>query len=268
MGVTPPPFRHAKQESLIMRKSFSSFLARSLLFAGIVATQNVFAGAADYVYTPAVEYGEREVDFKIGASSPQAGNRTQGASIGYGYSLTEYWFSEVYLKQERSGGTAANLAEWENKFQLTDTGEYPVDFGLITELEAPVSSNAPWELKIGPLLQTEFGKLQLNGNVLLARAFGKADSSGAPYTTNIAYQWQAKYRLQVLLELGLQGFGTMGKWDSWDNRADQIHRIGPAVFGKLALGNRQVIKYNAAWLFKASNAAPSQTFRMQVEYEF
>ena len=117
-------------------------------------------------------------------------------------------------------------------------------------------------------LQTEFGKLQLNGNLLFERAFGKADNSGVPYTTDIGYQWQAKYRWQARLEFGLQGFGTMGKWDNWDNSADQNHRIGPAVFGKLALGGRQAIKYNAAWLFKASNAAPNQTFRMQVECEF
>ena len=253
-----------------MKKSFvlSSLFARGILFAGIVSAQNVFAGAADYVYTPAVEYGEREVDIKIGATSPQAGNRAQGASIGYGYSATEYWFTEVYLIQERSGSSVANLAEWENKFQLTDTGEYPVDFGFITELEAPLSSNASWEFKFGPLLQTEFGKLQLNGNLLFERAFGMANTSGVPYTTDIGYQWQAKYRWQARLEFGLQGFGTMGKWDNWDNSADQNHRIGPAVFGKFALGGRQAIKYNAAWLFKASNAAPNQTFRMQVEYEF
>ena len=249
-----------------MKKSFSSFLARSILFAGIVSAQNVFAGAADYVYTPAVEYGEREVDLKLGATSPQAGNRAQGVSIGYGYGATEYWFTEVYLKRERSGDMTANLAEWENKFQLTDTGEYPVDVGLITELEAPLSSNAPWEFKFGPLLQTEFGKLQLNGNLLFERAFGKA--SGVPYTTNIGYQWQAKYRWQAILEIGMQGFGEMGKWNNWDKQSDQNHRIGPAVFGKLALGGRQAIKYNAAWLFKASDAAPNQTFRMQVEYEF
>ena len=251
-----------------MRKSFSSFLARSILFAGIVSAQNVFAGAADYVYTPAVEYGEREVDIKIGATSPQAGIRAQGVSIGYGYSAKEYWFTEVYLKQERSGSTVGNLAEWENKFQLTDTGEYPVDVGLITELEAPLSSNVPWEFKFGPLLQTEIGKFQLNGNLLFERAFGQAKNSGVPYTTNIGYQWQAKYRWQAILEIGMQGFGEMGKWNNWDKQTDQNHRIGPAVFGKLALGNRQAIKYNAAWLFKASNGAPNQTFRMQIEYEF
>ncbi len=250
----------------------NSLLSRNLslliLLCGIVFARDVFAGAADYVYTPAVEYGEREIDVKAGATSSLAGNREQGASIGYGYGATEYWFTEIYLKQERNGNDIANLAEWENKFQLTDTGEYPVDFGLITELEAPLSANAPWEFKFGPLFQTEYGRLQLNGNLLFERAFGKADESGVPYSTNFSYQWQAKYRWRQILEFGVQGMGDMGKWNDWDKRADQSHRIGPAVFGKLALGNRRAIRYNAAWLFGTGNAAPNQTFRMQVEYEF
>lgn len=242
-----------------------------IFILGLTTVLNIgiaVAGPADYVYTPAVEYGEREIDFKYGAATPPAGNRAQVASLGFGYGAKEYWFTEVYLKQERNGSDIANLAEWENKFQLTDTGEYPVDVGLITELEAPLSANAPWEFKLGPLFQTEFGKLQLNGNLLFERAFGKADESGVPYSTNFSYQWQAKYRWRPVLEFGLQGFGDMGKWNDWDKQADQNHRIGPAVFGKFALGDRQAIRYNAAWLLGASNAAPDHTFRMQVEYEF
>ncbi|MEO8343246.1 MAG: hypothetical protein ABI536_05450 [Gallionella sp.] len=247
-----------------MKKSLSFSL--SMLFAGIVCAQNVFASPADYVYTPAVEYGEQEVDFKFGATSPLAGSRAQAASFGYGYGAKEYWFTEVYLKQERSGSNVTNLAEWENKFQLTETGQYPVDVGLITELEAPLSANASWEFKLGPLLQTEFGKLQLNGNLLFEHAFGKADESGVPYSTNFSYQWQAKYRWQPVLEFGVQGFGDMGKWNDWNTPA--VHRIGPAIFGKFALGNRQAIKYNAAWLLRASSVAPASTLRMQIEYEF
>jgi hypothetical protein len=248
--------------------SFSLLFSLGILITGIVCARNAFAGAADYVYTPAVEYGEREIDFKAGATSPLAGNRSQGASIGFGYGAKEYWFTEVYLKQEREGSAVGNLAEWENKFQLTDTGKYPVDVGLITELEAPLSSNVPWEFKLGPLFQTEFGKLQLNGNLLFERAFGKTDESGAPYNTIFSYQWQAKYRWQEFLEFGVQGLGEMGKWNDWNKQTDQNHRVGPAVFGKIGLGNRQAIRYNAAWLLGASNAAPTHTFRMQVEYEF
>jgi len=235
---------------------------------GIAFIQPAFAGPADYVYIPTVEYGEREIDFKYGSARQPDGTRRQVTSLGFGYGAKEHWFTEVYLKQESSAGQNTTLAEWENKFQLTETGKYPVDLGLIAELEAPLGSSAPWELKLGPLFQTEFGKLQLNGNLLFKRAFGKADESGIPFSTNLGYQWQAKYRWQSAFEFGMQGLGEMGKWNNWDKQADQIHRLGPAVFGKIALGNRQAIKYNAAWLHGASNAAPNHTFRMQVEHEF
>jgi len=250
-----------------MKKSLLLSLGMSLL--EMICIPRVFANPADYVYTPAVEYGEREYDFKFGTNTNQAGIGTSsGASLGYGYGIKEYWFTEIYLKQERSGSSDVNLVEWENKFQLTETGQYPVDVGLITELEAPLGANGPWAFKLGPLFQTEFGKLQLNGNLLFERPFGKADENGAGYSTDFSYQWQAKYRWQPELEFGVQAFGDMGKWNDWNNRDNQDRRLGPAIFGKLALGNRRAIRYNAAWLLGTSNAAPDHTFRMQVEYEF
>ena len=39
-------------------------------------------------------------------------------------------------------------------------------------------------------------------------------------------------------------------------------------FGKIGLGVKQAIKYNAALLLGTSEAAANRTFRMQVEYEF
>lgn len=229
---------------------------------------NAAAGPADYIYTPTVEHGEKEADFKFGTAKQQDGTRKTVSSLGFGYGATEYWFTELYLKRELASGENLTLVEWENKFQLTETGKYAVDIGLVTEIEAPLNNgNEPWEFKIGSLFQTEFGKLQLNGNVLLERKFGAKDADDR-YATEIGYQWQAKYRWKPALEFGAQGMGEMGEWDNWDSSNNQNHRAGPAVFGKLALGNKQAIKYNAAWLFGISDAAPNNTFRMQVEYEF
>ncbi len=240
----------------------SSAFRMALLWA--VGMQAAIAGPADYVYTPTVEKGEREIGVKYGS----AGNAAQVAGVGIGYGVSQSWFTEVYVKQEYYGNRNSTLAEWENKFQLTETGQYPVDLGLLTELEAPLSGLAPWEIRFGPLLQTEFGKFQLNGNLLFERAFGKADETGVAYSTNLSYQCQGKYRWKPELEFGLQGLGEVGRWNNWYGQAQQIHRMGPAIFGKFALGNRQAIKYNAAWLFGTSTAAPNHTLRMQVEYEF
>lgn len=238
-----------------------------ILCLGALTIGNAVAGPADYMYTPTVEYGEKEIDFKFGTANDQNGTRKTVSSLGFGYGATEYWFTEVYLKREREGSEGLTLAEWENKFQLTETGKYWVDVGLITELEAPLTNgHEPYEFKIGPLFQTESGKMQYNANLLFERKFGgDADDD---QVTEIGYQWQVKYRWKPAFEFGAQGFGEMGEWDQWEESKAQNHRLGPAVFGKLDVGQHRKIKYNAAMLFGISDAAPDHTFRMQAEYEF
>lgn len=240
----------------------------SILVIATLVSSAAYAGPADYVYTPTVEYGEREIDFKLGSASFEGGQHRTDTSLGFGYGATEYWFTEIYLKREVNGNSDDTNAEWENKFQLLETGKYPVELGLITEIEAPVNQSGPWEAKIGPLLQTEYGKLQLNANMLFERKYS-SDSSGVQYPTEALYQWQIKYRLQPEFEFGAQGFGTLGEWDTWvGDKVEENRSIGPAVFGKVFLGNRQAIKYNAAWLIGSGTGVAERTFRMQAEYEF
>ena len=120
----------------------------ALLVSSVFSSQ-VFAGPADYIYTPIVEFGEREVEFKHGSTTLPNGDQSRATVIGLGSGIKEHWFTEVSFKNKRKAGKETNLVEWENKFQMTETGEYSVDVGLLTELEAPLSSNTPWEAKVG-----------------------------------------------------------------------------------------------------------------------
>ena len=242
---------------------------KQLIFVfGSFYVGSVLAGPADYVYTPMVEQGEKEIDFKSGTAKQLDGTRSTVNSMGFGYGASEYWFTEVYLKREKSGSDGLSIVEWENKFQVTETGKYPVDIGLITEIEVPMNNNkAPYEFKFGPLFQTEFGHVQLNGNLLFERKFGRNETN-EPQNTEFGYQWQAKYRFKPEFELGMQGMGETGAWNDWSNASNQNHRFGPAVFGKVKLAPKQAIKYNAAVLFGSSQVSPNHTLRLQVEYEF
>ncbi len=232
----------------------------------LLCLHNAIAGPADYVYTPHVEAGEREIDFKFGRQNGGNSPSQTASSLGFGYGASENWFTEVYVKYQKQGndGLKYDAIEWENKFQLTEPGEYPVDVGLIVEIERPQDRSEGYELKVGPLFQVDQGLLQWNGNVLFERHF---DSAG-PEQTEMAYQWQVKYRAQPAFEYGLQGFGDIGEWNHWADRREQSHRAGPAIFGKLPLAARQALRYNAALLFGLSDAAADRTFRLQMEYEF
>ncbi len=232
---------------------------------GMLCLQSAHAGPADYVFSPTVEKGEKEIDFKFGTMDGDP--RKSLASLGLGYGVNDWWWTEAYVKYAKEGGADIkyDAFEWENKFQLTETGKYPVDVGLVIEVEIPRDRDEEGiELKVGPLFQTEFGKLQLNGNILFEKHFDAAVSS----PTQAGYQWQAKYRWQPSLEYGLQGFGDMGAWDDWDAASEQSHKMGPALFGRFSAGSHQAIKYNAAWLFGLTDATADNTFRLQVEYEF
>lgn len=243
-------------------KRYAPLLAAGLLSAPLIAA----AGPADYIFTPTVEYGEREIDIKAGTAKKGGDPRESAASIGFGWGMKEWWFTEAYLKykKENNEGTKYDAIEWENKFQLTEPGKYPVDIGFLLEIERPRNHAEGWEVKWGPLFQTEFGKIQLNANLLFERNY-KAEE---PNDTRFLYQWQAKYRWLPQFEFGLQGFGETGKWNHWAPHDEQEHRVGPAVFGKIPLGNKQAFKYNAAWLVGISKAAPDHGLRFQLEYEF
>ncbi len=227
----------------------------------------VFAGPSDYVLTPIVEEGEREIDFKAGTAKLRDGTRESQQSLGLGWGVTRRWFTEVYAIWHKEPGERHGFDawEWENKFQLTETGKYPVDIGLLFEIERPKDRSEGFEYRWGPLLQTDITpKVQANLNLLIEKHIRAAEPSPA----ELGYQWQLKYRWQPALELGLQGFGNVGPWNDWEPKSEQPHMAGPAVFGRIGLGGRQALKYNAGLLLGLSDAAPRNTFRLQVEYEF
>jgi hypothetical protein len=104
----------------------------------------------------------------------------------------------------------------------------------------------------------------LNFNVLFQRNYHAEEAN----PMQLGYQWQAKYRYKPMFEFGAQGFGELGKWNHFAPRDEQSHRLGPAVFGKIALGGRKAIRYNAAYLIDAGDTRHNKTLRAQLEYEF
>ncbi len=225
------------------------------------------AGPDGNVESPIVEEGERELDIKFGTARPRQGGRESALSVGLGFGMNSWWATEVYAKANRQtpGGWRFDAVEWENRFQLTETGKYPVDLGWVIELEHPQDRSEGWELSFGPLLQAELTpKLVANLNLFFTRNY----RASTPSAMNMDYQWQLRYRWKPELEWGAQGFGSLGPWRQWAAADQQEHKAGPAVFGKLRLDAHQAINYNAAWLLANNATTPRNTLRLQVEYEY
>jgi len=245
---------------------------RLLAAAALGLPALALAGPADYVRTPGVEYGERELDIKYGTERMKdsaGGERESAGAIGLGYGATQWWFTEAYVKYEKDASekTKYDAFEWENKFQLTEHNKYFFDLGLFTEIEIPRERKSEgYEIAFGPLVQFDTGPLRWNTNVFFEKVVRSHEEG--PHPTEIGYQIQAAYRLPAGFDVGVQAFGEMGKWNDWEARDEQKHRIGPAVFGKVKLEGRQAIRYNAAFLLGETPATPHRTFRLQAEYEF
>ena len=229
--------------------------------------ERAMAGPSDYVHSPIVEEGERELDFKLGSARLRDGGRESAVSLGLGFGMNAWWSTEVYAKANRETpqGWRFDAVEWENRFQLTETGKYPVDIGLVVELEHPQDRSEGWELNFGPLFQAELTpRLVANLNLLFTRNY-RAET---PSPMSMNYQWQLRYRWAPQFEWGAQGFGSLGPWRDWSAAGQQEHKAGPAVFGKVRLDAHNAINYNAAWLFAANSNTPRNTARLQLEYEY
>lgn len=246
------------------------FAPRLIAAVALALPALAHADPDEYVRMPAVEYGEREIDLKYGTRKfNDTGERQSAGSVGFGWGVAPSWFTELYFKYHKDAGdrTRYDELEWENQFQLTEHNQYPVDLGLLTEIEIPRNrEEGRFIVKLGPLLQWDMGPLRWNANVFLERAV--QSRTDEPHETELQYQAQALYGLAGGYGVGVQAFGDLGPWNHWLPRDEQSHRIGPAFYGKVKLGGRQQIKYNAAWLFGASKAAPDNQLRVQAEYEF
>ena len=121
-----------------------------------------------------------------------------------------------------------------------------------------------WTLEAGPALQTDVGRTQLNGNLFLERTYNARTSK----PTQLKYQWQVRHRWLPGFQPGWQGFGELGEADHWLPASRQSHRMGPAFFGTWRNGNRDVVRYQAAYLWGKVYSNTARMFTMRVQYVF
>jgi hypothetical protein len=216
------------------RDKFALLVAIGLASLAGVA-QRADAGPASTIYSPIVDYREWELELKGGVQdwgNDEEGERAAKVAVGYG--LMPRWGVEVEAEYSQTPGHVAHVEEFEleNIFQLTEHGEHWLDAGIFAELEHNRLENEN-ELKLGPMLQREWGRSQANLNVYFARRLDAPEDAGDP-RSEIEYQAQWKYNLQPSFQPGLQAFGSLG--DPAHLHSQEL-KIGPAFFGVATLGN-------------------------------
>jgi len=254
--------------TLIMLMKLSELKIKKPAVAAAVILAATFmpaqAHATKKVYTPYVEKGEVELEYRgryeIDDDSNVDGKWVQKVAAGYG--ATEYWFTEIYLEFEKSGksGSEAELAgiEWENKFMLTQPGEYWADVGVLTEIVYNTSGGADkGEVKF--LLAKDVGKFSHATNLILEREFGE----DAGNDTEAGFAWRSKYRYSKKFEPGVELHSSFGSISDGGSYSEQKHIAGPVAYGKIG-----PVGYDVGVLFGISDAAPDATLKAILEYEW
>lgn len=226
------------------------------------------AHASQKVYYPTVEQGETELEVRGHADfdrDPTKDNaQVYKAAVGYGF--TDYWFSEVYVGVARAPGSSSydvDSHEWENLFRLTETGKYWADFGMLVSYEQARDANNPNKWELTPIIQKQFGRQLVTLNVIFERETG----NNAENVWDLEYAWQYRLLGNPALDFGLEGYGHCGEVTHWDPSSQQLHQIGPSIFGKLKPAVGRGLKYQLGLLFGATDASPTKTLYGRLELE-
>ncbi|OIO37779.1 MAG: hypothetical protein AUJ72_03915 [Candidatus Omnitrophica bacterium CG1_02_46_14] len=245
-----------------MAKKIIAGLA-ALLFTGMAGAAHE-ALAEQKVYSPYVIQGEFELEargaYDFDKKEEKNGAQKQKYALGYG--VTDHWFTEVYGGLEKKPGEDLEFEsiEWENRFQLSEPGEWFIDTGLYFAYEFSVKDERADNVEGKLLLEKQLGDFDHLLNLILEKEIGfhAKDNPAA------GVAWSTQYRWKPWFEPGFEwqsNFGELGHGVSFDK---QRHQAGPAVYGKMG----DHIKYDIAYLFGISEASPDGTLKWNVEFEW
>ncbi len=237
---------------------------------------SAFADPGYYVVTAYDDPGLRSIDFRYWTVRRPGRPEMVWPEAGFAWNPVGRWHSELLASWIGSSQDATRLStlNWQNDWLLT-RGQYPVDVALHSLLGYGQNPAGGTLFELGPVLQTDFGRTQVNANLFLERGYGAF--GGEP--TQLKYQWQIRHRWRHGLHFGAQGFGELGPWDRWSPHDAQSHRAGPALFGRIPLGGNPAsgggdgartpaIAWQAAWLVGSTYRRHGQMLTLQVRFDF
>lgn len=227
-----------------MNKRFVTAISLSL-FPLIAGADNL---AIDKVYHPYVQPLEREIEWRMVAAEGDYLQR-----LGIGRSLNDSVFVEGYLLAAEEGDTfRLEGYELETRLQLTEQGEYAIDWGLLVELEKAHQENE-WELASALLLEKQWGRWVGAANLWLEYEWG--DEVKDEFETAIALQ--GRYRHSPEFEPAIEFYG-----------GENTRALGPVMMGDMRFGPGKKLHWETGVLFGLSNKTPDAALRLLAEYEF
>ncbi|MGD8312814.1 MAG: hypothetical protein PVJ66_09480 [Gammaproteobacteria bacterium] len=210
----------------------------------------------DKIYHPYVQPLERELEFRASIednSDAPAGDRRK-YRLGYGQSLNDHWFGELYLIGEKNADQAFRLDAYELEalWQITEQGEYSADWGLLIELEK-LRTDDIMEFSTALLVEKEWRRWTGTMNLYAIYEFG----SDIKNELESALALQTRYRYSRALEPAVEVY--MG---------ENTRGLGPVLMGSKPFGGARRLHWEGGVIFGLDEDTPDRTFRVLLEYEF
>ena len=247
-------------KSLIVSRLAQRSIATALLFtaqvSSAVADNKLYHVGVDKVYHPYVQPLEHELDvrgaYQFDDDEQQDGVYVQ--RVGIGAAVSDRLFVEGYVigKETPAKDFSLEAYELEAKLQLTEQGEFAVDWGLLFEFAKSRRSSVS-ELAITLLSEKEWGRWVGTTNITLEYEYG--DDIDDELDRSVAAQ--LRYRYSRSFEPSVEVY------------IDEFTRaVGPVLLGEVRFGNNNKLMWELGLLLGLSEATADQTVKMSLEYEF
>ena len=212
-----------------------------------------------YVVTPYDQAGRVGTEFRYWTVKPPDEEATLWPELGLSYGVNTRWTTRLLASWEGESWRGARLASWNwiNEVMLTQ-GEKPYDLAIHAQLVRNREDKTS-ALELGPVWQTDLGRLKLNANAFWEYDSGKHD-------TRLKLQWRGVYRVAPGWRMGVEGFSEVGQWNDWVPRRRQSHRAGPALLATLWDQGPDTVTLNAAYLFGKVYGSRGEMFTIQLQW--
>ncbi len=230
-------------------------MKRLLCLTALTTAMPVFADI-DRVYHPFVQPLETELEWRA-TLVDDGGDGFDGEQLhrfAFGRSIGERLFAEAYVNARKTEQQHFSVSgfELEALYQLTEPGEYGIDWGVLAEFERDTDRNIS-EFGGRLLAEKELGETSLAVNLIAEYEYGTGIDNELEFGGAAQWRWRLNEAFEPALEYYV-GDGTQG--------------LGPIVVGTQRLGIAKKLKWEFGVIFGVSNDTPERTWRAQLEFEF
>lgn len=238
-------------------------MARSLICFGSLLlslqTSSVLADGTvvDKIYDPYVNPLEKEVEYRYLDSEDPSGRDIAIHQLGISWSPVERLALEAYVLAEDGEGrkgdnSAPDAWELEARYQLSEQGEYAVDWGIVAEYERERHENND-EMTLSLVALKEWGRWLSVVNA----GVGYENRGRAKDEWETALHLQTRYRFHPHFEPGLEF-----------HAGEDYRGIGPVTMGTIRLPDAKSVHWELAAVTGLEETSADLTVRFALEYEF